>query len=77
MSKDPKTRIGVQNKDDIKSHEFFSDIDWDKLFQRKIMAPIDLIELKNELNNESSILVNLFLLNFYFLIFNSIRLRNL
>ena len=57
MSKDPKTRIGVQNKDDIKSHEFFSDIDWRKLYQRKIMPPIDLIELKNELNSDSSIMV--------------------
>ncbi len=57
MSKDPKTRIGVQNKDEIKSHDFFSDVDWDKLFQRKLMPPLDLIELKNELNSENSIMV--------------------
>ena len=57
LNKDPKTRIGVQNKDEIKSHEFFADIDWTKLFQRKIQPPIDLIELKNELNSENSILV--------------------
>jgi len=57
LSKDPKTRIGVQNKDDIKSHDFFCEIDWDKLYQRKVTAPIDLIELKNELNSENSIMV--------------------
>jgi len=47
----------VQNKEEIKSHEFFSDIDWEKLYQRRITPPIDLIELKNELNSENSILV--------------------
>ena len=57
LDKDPKTRIGVQNKEEIKSHEFFSDIDWKKLYNRKINPPIDLIELKRELNNESSIIV--------------------
>jgi len=64
LSKDPKTRIGVQNKEEIKFHEFFTDVDWDKLYLKKIIPPIDLIELKNELNSDSSIMVKYFI---YFL----------
>lgn len=50
LNKDPKTRIGVQNKDEIKKHEFFDDIDWKKLYKRTYTPPVDLIELKNEIN---------------------------
>ena len=62
MNKDPKTRIGVKNKDEIKNHEFFEDVDWKKLYKRTIPPPVDLIELKNEIND--SVVVNLFFLNF-------------
>jgi serine/threonine protein kinase len=56
LNKDPKTRIGVLNKDEIKKHEFFNDLDWKKLYNRNIHPPIDLIELKNEIND--SVVVN-------------------
>jgi hypothetical protein len=50
LNKDPKNRIGVNNKEDIKNHEFFEDIDWDLLYERKIKPPVDLVECKRELN---------------------------
>jgi hypothetical protein len=47
------------NKDEIKKHEFFADVDWKKLYNRTISPPIDLIDLKNQAN-DSSVIVNLF-----------------
>ena len=51
LNRDPKNRIGVTNKDEIKSHPFFSDIEWDKLARKEIDPPINLVQIK-ESNNE-------------------------
>ena len=52
LNRDPKNRIGVRNKDEIKSHPFFADIDWDKLLKKKIKPPIDLVSIKKEQEEE-------------------------
>jgi hypothetical protein len=55
LDKDPKNRIGVNDKDEIKSHPFFSEINWDLLYQRKTKPPIDLVECKRELNSSMTV----------------------
>ncbi len=52
LNRDPKTRLGVNNKDEIKYHEFFSDIDWETLYLRRLPPPINLVDLKNEMTKE-------------------------
>ncbi|CAI2381728.1 unnamed protein product [Moneuplotes crassus] len=42
LHKDPKQRIGVRNKTDIKNHHFFRGIDWEKLEAGEISPPITL-----------------------------------
>lgn len=40
LNRDTKKRLGAGNDfDDIKSHPWFKDIDWDKLFNKKIEPP--------------------------------------
>ncbi len=39
MNKDPKTRIGVLDKNEIKQEPFFKSIDWDKLYKKQIKPP--------------------------------------
>jgi len=41
LERDESKRLGSSDKDylEIKEHEFFKDIDWDKLYQRKITPP--------------------------------------
>ena len=51
LNRDPKNRIGVTNKDEIKNHPFFSDIEWDELAKKEIEPPINLVQIK-ESNNE-------------------------
>jgi serum/glucocorticoid-regulated kinase 2 len=61
LNKDPKNRIGVNSKDEIKKHPFFADIDWDSLYRREIEPPINLVECKKELNTTTIMLsVNIF-----------------
>jgi hypothetical protein len=50
LNRDPETRIGKVNKQAIKKHPFFNGIDWDLLYERKIKPPIDLIQIKQELD---------------------------
>lgn len=40
----------MNNKEEIKSHDFFSDIDWDLLAKSYIKPPINLVECKKELS---------------------------
>lgn len=54
LNRDPKIRIGVNSKDEIKNHEFFKSIDWEKLYNRQIKPPLNLNEYKNEINESSS-----------------------
>lgn len=48
LNRDPESRIGVSDKDEIKNHEFFKDIDWKSLSKKKIDPPINLVEMKKE-----------------------------
>ena len=40
LEKDPKNRIGVKNKNEIKIHPFFEEINWEKLENKEIEPPI-------------------------------------
>lgn len=46
LDRDPKTRLGVKNKDDILNHEFFNGINWDRLLKKDLPLPINLMEMK-------------------------------
>ena len=50
LNRDPKNRIGVTNKEEIKNHPFFSELDWDKLAKKEIEPPINLVQIKE--NND-------------------------
>lgn len=39
LNKDPETRLGGYNKDDLKNHAFFKNIDWNKMFNKEYKAP--------------------------------------
>ena len=40
LKKDPSERLGFNSIEDIKSHSFFENIDWDELYALKTKAPI-------------------------------------
>mmetsp|Transcript_23354 Transcript_23354/g.23287 ORF Transcript_23354/g.23287 Transcript_23354/m.23287 type:complete len:162 (+) Transcript_23354:1746-2231(+) len=42
LHKDPKQRLGVKDKEDIKNHHFFRGLDWEKLEQGKVEPPLTL-----------------------------------
>ena len=46
LCKDPYKRIGVQDKKELKCHEWFKDINWEKLKKKQITPPLDLVEIK-------------------------------
>ena len=48
LEKDPKKRLGVNDKNKIKEHEFFNGIDWIELENKNIKPPIDLVYIKLE-----------------------------
>lgn len=48
LNRDPESRIGVSDKDEIKNHEFFKDVDWKSLSKKKIEPPINLVKMKKE-----------------------------
>ena len=52
LCRDPYKRIGVLDKNELKSHEWFKDIDWDKLAKKEIDPPIDLVQIKTNLDNQ-------------------------
>ena len=39
LTKDPETRLGAYNKDEIKQHPFFNELDWNKVHNRELKAP--------------------------------------
>lgn len=54
LCRDPKKRIGIYNKSEIKSHPFFKDIDWEKLGRKEITPPLNLVQVKiDEENNKN------------------------
>lgn len=48
LNRDPESRIGIIDKEEIKRHEFFKGIDWKKLAKKQMNPPIDLVALKKE-----------------------------
>ena len=52
LHRNPLERIGVKSKDEIKNHEFFNEIDWNLLYERRVTPPINLVDIKQELNKE-------------------------
>lgn len=51
MNKNPKSRIGVIDKGEIKRHPFFKGIDWTKLYARETNPPVHL-RMDDESGNE-------------------------
>ena len=47
-----KKRIGVNDKNELKNHECFKDIDWDKLAKKQIEPPLNLVEMKKKLDHK-------------------------
>ena len=46
LCKDPLKRIGITDKAELKDHEWFKGIDWDKLSKKQINPPLDLVDIK-------------------------------
>ncbi len=51
LNKNPKQRIGVNDKGEIKRHPFFKGIDWGKLYNREIDPPV-ILKMDEEEDNE-------------------------
>ena len=45
MHKDPKKRIGIA---EIKKHNFFADLDWDLILNKKIQPPVEMVDIREE-----------------------------
>ena len=52
LCRDPFKRIGVLDKNDLKNHEWFKDIDWEKLGKKEINPPLDLVQMKKKLDSQ-------------------------
>ena len=49
LDKNPKQRIGIGNdKQDLKNHPFFADIDWDLILEKKITPPVEMVDIREE-----------------------------
>ena len=59
LCKDPYKRIGVLDKNEIKNHIWFKGINWNKIANKEVKPPLDLISIKNELENTSENLKNI------------------
>ena len=55
LCKDPNKRIGVIDKNDLKNHEWFKKIDWDKLSKKEVKPPLDLVQIKLKVDNQIDI----------------------
>ena len=49
LCKNTHKRLGVFNKEEIKNHQWFNDIDWDKLSRKAIDPPLNLVLMKKEI----------------------------
>jgi len=59
LNKNPKQRIGVKDKSEIKRHPFFKGIDWEKLLDREIKPPIHLKLEDTDQDEETAYLVSI------------------
>jgi len=51
LNKNPKQRLGVGDKNEIKRHPFFKGMDWTKLYNRENPPPVAL-KMDDEADNE-------------------------
>lgn len=54
LNKNPKNRIGVIDKGELKRHPFFKGLDWQKLYNRELPPPVMLKMDDNEEEGESN-----------------------
>ena len=59
LCKDPLKRFGTRDKSEIKQHPFFKGINWEKLANKEIDPPLDLVKMKNEKYKVSKVMRNL------------------
>ena len=51
LDKDPKKRIGIGNdKQDLKKHPFFADLNWELILNKKITPPMEMMDVREEYN---------------------------
>jgi len=60
LNKNPKSRIGVNDKNELKRHPFFRGLDWQKLSKREIDPPIQLAMDEEDDDEELQYLVRPF-----------------
>ena len=49
LDKDPNKRIGIKNdKSDLKNHEFFSDLNWEDIMNKRVKPPVEMIDVREE-----------------------------
>ena len=49
LDKNPQNRIGISNdKNDLKNHEFFRDINWDDIMKKKVNPPVEMVDVRKE-----------------------------
>lgn len=48
LEKNPKNRIGAQNKAEIKQHPFFNGFDWAKCLRKEMQPPITNFGVKDD-----------------------------
>ena len=58
LCKDPHKRIGVLDKSELKNHEWFKGIDWDKLEKKEVQPPLNLLNIKRDLDIKNGQNVN-------------------
>jgi serum/glucocorticoid-regulated kinase 2 len=70
LEKDPRKRLGVNGAQEIKDHDFFHDIDWIKLMQKRLKPPT-----KPKVVSANLQIVFLFFCFFFCLFFYSLKLN--
>ena len=56
LDKNPKNRIGIENdKSDLKNHEFFRDINWDDIMNKKIKPPVEMVDVREEYDMKENV----------------------
>lgn len=65
LARDPKLRLGVINKKEIKKNPFFNGLDWDKLLRKEYLPPI----LDYETNHNFEVDLNKKVIHYNYFIF--------
>jgi serum/glucocorticoid-regulated kinase 2 len=55
LSRDPLKRIGVLDKSELKRHIWFEGINWEKLANKEVKPPLDLIQIKRNLEKNKTV----------------------